>query len=332
MGDLYFQMGQLDDALAQYKEAIFVKPDFSLSPGKIAYIYALREDYAEAMKWVDYLIATAPSSGVQGGGYLHRAFYNYLLGNYDQTLSILYTAEELLEPAEWEWGISVVDWMRALSYYEQGKLEQSRNYFNDYYVNIDYSYDTLLHDFYVANYNFYLGLIDLKQQTIDSARTRLVLINSLLPTVHSVFKDHALFLHDFLYAEVLFAQDSLEKSITVFENAPKFDVEYAPSSRFTGLHIPYDKDVVARAYYKNGNVDRAITEYLRLLDPDPNKRGRTLIRPRWRYRLAKLYEEKGFRAKAIEQYEKFLDVWKDADADRPELIDARQRLANLRAG
>ena len=32
--------------------------------------------------------------------------------------------------------------------------------------------------------------------------------------------------------------------------------------------------------------------------------------------------------KAIEQYEKFLEIWKDADEDLPELIDARARLRN----
>lgn len=331
MGDLYFRMGQLDDALVQYKEALFVKQDFSLSPGKIAYIYALREDYTEAMKWVDYLITNAPSSGTQASGYLYKAFYNYLLGNFDQTLHILDTVENMAEPIEWQRGIVTVDLMKALNYYEQGEFEQSRNYFNDSYGNLDYSNDTLRSNFYKVDHNFYLGLIDLKQETIDSVRARLAIINSLLPSVHSAYKEHAQFLYDFLYAEVLLAQDSLEKSIAVFENVSTFDVEYAPGLWFTGLHIPYDKDVVARAYYKKGDIDRAVTEYLRLLDPDPNKRGRTLIRPAWHYRLAKLYAEKGIKPKAIAEYEKFLDIWKNADADRPELIDAKKRLAKLKA-
>ena len=32
--------------------------------------------------------------------------------------------------------------------------------------------------------------------------------------------------------------------------------------------------------------------------------------------------------KAIGQYEKFLEIWKDADEDLPKLIDARARLRN----
>jgi len=46
--------------------------------------------------------------------------------------------------------------------------------------------------------------------------------------------------------------------------------------------------------------------------------------------LAKLYEEKGMKDKAIERYEKFLDIWKDADEDLPEPHDARARLAKLK--
>lgn len=35
-------------------------------------------------------------------------------------------------------------------------------------------------------------------------------------------------------------------------------------------------------------------------------------------------------SKAIEHYEKFLSLWKDADPDFPEVEDAKERLAALR--
>jgi hypothetical protein len=62
---------------------------------------------------------------------------------------------------------------------------------------------------------------------------------------------------------------------------------------------------------------------------DPSSKVRRLIHPKYHYRLTKLYEEKGWSGKAIEQYEKFLEIWKDADEDLPELIDAKERLAKL---
>ncbi|UCE73020.1 MAG: hypothetical protein JSV56_08245, partial [Methanomassiliicoccales archaeon] len=48
------------------------------------------------------------------------------------------------------------------------------------------------------------------------------------------------------------------------------------------------------------------------------------------YMRGKIHEAKGDIAKAIEYYEKFLDMWKDADEGLPELKDARARLAKLK--
>ena len=48
------------------------------------------------------------------------------------------------------------------------------------------------------------------------------------------------------------------------------------------------------------------------------------------YMLGKIYEELDNKAKAIENYEKFLDLWKDADPELPEPPDAKNRLAHLR--
>jgi len=329
MGDLYFRMGQLDDALAQYKEALFVKPDFLLSSPKIAYIYALREDYAEAMKWVDYYIAVAPYPGVRVYGYRSQAFYSCLLGNFDQALNALDTFKDLLEPTEWEDESLYTNRQRGWVYYDMKEFEMSYNYFKaSYYPASPYfrSHDS---GFVILAYHLSLGLVHVAQGNLDSARVRLATIKSLLPDAMPWNKDLAQLYHDFLYAEVLLAEDSPEKAMAVGEKLSELEIDDATNIYYW---FSRSKNVVARAYIKKGDADRAIAEYLRLTDPDPVKRGRCLIRPTWHYELAKLYEEKGLKAKAIQQYEKFLEIWKNADADRPELIDAKERLAKLKAG
>jgi pentatricopeptide repeat protein len=49
------------------------------------------------------------------------------------------------------------------------------------------------------------------------------------------------------------------------------------------------------------------------------------------YYLARAYEANGQSDSAITRYERFLSIWENADSTLPELIDARQRLAQLRA-
>ena len=48
------------------------------------------------------------------------------------------------------------------------------------------------------------------------------------------------------------------------------------------------------------------------------------------YRLGKICEEKGWKSKAVEHYERFLKLWKDADPGLPEVEDAGKRLAGLK--
>jgi cytochrome c-type biogenesis protein CcmH/NrfG len=49
------------------------------------------------------------------------------------------------------------------------------------------------------------------------------------------------------------------------------------------------------------------------------------------YMLGKIYEQQGDPAKAIWYFEKFLDLWKDADPEIAVVEDAMERLAGLKS-
>jgi hypothetical protein len=43
----------------------------------------------------------------------------------------------------------------------------------------------------------------------------------------------------------------------------------------------------------------------------------------------KIVEQQGKKTKAIEHYQKLLDLWKDANPGLPEVMDAKKRLSSL---
>lgn len=79
------------------------------------------------------------------------------------------------------------------------------------------------------------------------------------------------------------------------------------------------EDALGDAYLELGRIDEAIHEYERALGLFPGM-------ARARYHLAKAYRSKGLNELAKEQFREFLDLWKEADADVPELSEARRAL------
>ncbi len=79
------------------------------------------------------------------------------------------------------------------------------------------------------------------------------------------------------------------------------------------------EDCLANAFLETGQLDEAISEYERILLLNPNY-------PLVHYHLALAYERKGQSDRARAAYERFLEIWKDADADIPAVIAARRQL------
>jgi len=311
MGEVYFRMGKLDEAIAKYKEALEVKPDLYFTFSSIGYIYALKENYPEALKWINQEINIAPSPGVKSFGYFNKGFYHFWLGSLEQSLSVLLKASDLAEEIRNEWFKALIEYMKGYVYYDMGELELSQRSFKSW-LDFFIMYEPQFKPDYTAIHSFNLGLVELKQGRIDSAKSRLAKMKSLLPEIDSSNEDQTKFSYDILQGEILLAEGSIDQAVAVLEKASPMG--RPPLIQYILLYnLPFIKDVLARAYRKNGETDKAISEYERLITFDPSAEERCLIYPKYHYRLAKLYEQKGWKGKAIEHYEKFLSLWKDAD-------------------
>ena len=87
---------------------------------------------------------------------------------------------------------------------------------------------------------------------------------------------------------------------------------------------------LALAHYKAGDIDRAREEYERIVTLTSGRINYGDIYAKSFYMLGKIYEQKGWKGKAIEHYDKFLDLWKDADPGIAGIEDAKKRLGGLK--
>jgi tetratricopeptide (TPR) repeat protein len=102
----------------------------------------------------------------------------------------------------------------------------------------------------------------------------------------------------------------------------------------------YDEDgcavcglfLLGRAYERAGQRDSAVAVYERAVTTPGYFRAfeeEATLGPTYR-RLGELYEERGDTARAREYYGRFVELWKDADAElQPSVRDVRQRLVKL---
>jgi serine/threonine protein kinase/Tfp pilus assembly protein PilF len=278
MAELYFRMGKLDEAIAKYKEALQVKPDFFDTYLRIGYIFALKENYAEAMKWVEKEIAVAPTQGAKGSGYFWESFFHYWFGSQEKSLDDLKIVDGLAEEVGSEGRKASVDWIMGWILSDRAEFEKSRIRFKSW---SDYELKTTTPDYATgirSLVNIYLGFVDLKERKIDSAKSRVAEIESQLPNIHPFLKNWVQIGYDILQGEVLLAEGSVEKAIAHLEKAPP--VGKPPSMDFIiPFNAPFLKDVLARAYVEKGELDKAIAEYERLITFDLKSEGRCLIHP-----------------------------------------------------
>ena len=157
----------------------------------------------------------------------------------------------------------------------------------------------------------------------ETAQKIYELINKIYADRPEYAKQREMKRHDFILGKIELKKGNLTKAIDHLKKAQSLDVTSSP--------IPPSFIIVAlaEAYEKSGKLPLAREEYENIL---MLTNGRLLDGYTYAtsfYRLGKICELQDDRAKAVENYGKFIDVWKNADRIFPEVEDAKTRLAAL---
>lgn len=322
MGDLLWRMGKLDEAVEQYRKALEIKSEFWPSAAKTAYIYAMKEDYWKTDQWLQTTLDAAWSEGVKANIYWVIAFLYHIYGKSEQAMQTLDKSAAIATEYKNELYQMGSDFLKAFIYYDLGQYEKAQDHYLAFFkiVLIETTTDK---DDDLSAYNYFKGLTHLRLNRLDSA---LYFAERIKMGHENPDKD---FKYNYLIREVEIA--SAQQSVELDSITPEM---VQPLPTFVSpwvliYNLPFRRNSLAEAYHRFGMLDKAITEYEHLITFDPASQDRYMINPRYHYYLGILYQEKGLKEKAAEQFRKFLDLWQDADPNFTETADARKRLERI---
>jgi serine/threonine protein kinase/Tfp pilus assembly protein PilF len=325
-GQFYVKTGKIDDAIRKFQDALDIKPDFPIQ-NFLAYAYAMKEDYAEAIHWSSKFSENPLSKGLEAKGFHHRGFYHHWLGNYKQAIDDLQKAWDINQESGNRDFMS--EFLMAYFNHKRGEWDLSRDQvqgWRDGLIERNPKAGQEQRSYWAYSCQMVLGLNDVKQGKIDSARLHLKEMEALLPKI-STPSDWGCYQ---LRGEILLAEKSYDEAISVLKDTKQKKMPWIwRTQSIFGYNFNTTRALLAKAYKEKGDLDKAIEVYEHITDPNPENREGRLIYPKNYYELAILYEMKGSKAKAIRLYEKFLDLWKNADPGLPEVEDAKKRLAGL---
>jgi len=311
-GDLYRWDGKIDQAAQSYRKAVEIKPDLWESVANLAEMYLFKGEYAKAESCYQKIASSHEESWRRAQGRAYLALVPLYQGKFEEALAVLDDgiAADRMEKVEGtrqnmiKYGFKAdiyaekSDFDSALRAYEKymekfhKNFPGSKGYEREYYVQLLARNDDLQEAEEVAN--------ALRKDIDEKIEWEM---------------------SGYWYAAgcIELARGEYEAARVSFEKADKNSQD---------LRVPY---MLGEACLKSGRLGDAAGNFEWILSSYSWRRAFEAI---WvvkaHYKLGLSYERSGWNNKAIEQYEEFLELWKDADPGIPEIEDARQRSAQLK--
>jgi serine/threonine protein kinase/Flp pilus assembly protein TadD len=168
------------------------------------------------------------------------------------------------------------------------------------------------------------GVAYTQMKSFESARRIADEIRALIPLW---MQKKLLRYHDHLMGMIEYAQGDYSRSVSFLSRAEQS--LYAPEDNFPRIQ-PFFLFTLARAYYKTNNFQKAQESFEKIHSLHYGRIDDGDYYALSLYWLGKISDQRSQRAKAVEHYEKFLHLWKDADPGIPEVENAKSRLAELK--
>jgi tetratricopeptide (TPR) repeat protein/predicted Ser/Thr protein kinase len=311
--DLYAFNGKLDQAIDSYRKALEIKPDFYASLRKMGCMYVFKEEYAQAESCFK-ILSSCDDKDTRSGGRMFLALIPLYQGKFTEALQVLDDgiAADRMEQAERGYNIGKHN-IKALIYEETNKpdlalkeTEISRSIYN----KIMPEDPVKMRDIYAI---------------VLARAGKMAEAEKVLQSLKKDWEEKKITSMDNYWGArgvVDLIKGDTEEAITdmlkVIKEAPvaSFEIRY----------------LLALAYLGSGKIGEAVTELEKaLVRYDEDRASYILWSVKAYYFLGTAYEKSGWNNKALESYQTFLDIWKNADPGIPEVADAKEKVKRLRA-
>jgi tetratricopeptide (TPR) repeat protein len=314
IADSYVFEGKYDLALEELDKA-FALDKVSRNKGRI---YQLQGDFDEAEKEIKkYLEEEKERSKLSGRRWLEIHYRN--LGQFEKALEQAQHGLELSEksgqPAWKSWFYFQIGYY----YFKRGKLEEALQKFNKVWDIA--SKNNLKGDKRSALY--WKARTFLEMKSMDEA---LSVAEELKQIIESSTNPKNKRDYYNLLGMIEIEKKDFPKAIKYFERAYS---SKPAQSNWINNHALYVFPL-GLAYFNSGNLDKSLGEYEKIIGMTAGRLWYGDLYAMSFYMLGKIYEKKEMMSEARQNYEKFLDLWKNADPGIAEIEDAKKRLAGLK--
>jgi serine/threonine protein kinase/predicted Zn-dependent protease len=310
--DLYAFEGKLDEALKGYRQVLKIDPGFFVSRLKISAMALAQGNFEEAEREAQFLLHHEMAGIRTAARFMlaqipaYQGKFNEALGTLDQGIGA--NALDDLHNASIDFYLSKMMILAERGDSAEALAEGAR----------------ALADKGIAQDN--------NRRWIHFERLRLLAGLGRLPEAEREFEQIKRVPPE--SGRELENSDTYHASLAVLAEA-RGDMDEAISHREFCHSLEsefFNRLYLGQAYLAAGRLSQAVDTLEAVAKKfDENRFYATVENVTVYYELAQAYEQSGWNDKAIEQYEHFLHLWKDADPELPRVEDAKARVARLKA-
>ena len=293
LGWAYLRKGDYEKARKAFKKYVALLPNQAYPLDCLGNFHLIVGDYDLAITNLQQSLETNPdyhlSYKLLGETYLGKGMYSQALASYERYLDLV-----------------IEDAQKAEAHYYLGKLYYLKGDYENSISECQYALE-LNPDLIEVHWIFGLTLI--RKKIFDNAESEVSTIKGLIEKTN-VEELKKYYYH--LKGELSLSKGLHKQAIDYFNKAANIE----------SLDRQFFINASGEAYFKVGELDKAAKKLESVIRINPNH-------AQSHYLLGLVYQKRGEQEKAKEHFEKFMDIWKDADDNLPQLVEAKKQLEVL---